>query len=54
MMDYAQLTLPHSSIKMSLYKLIHGCPLRTSFDWNTAATPVKESLGIEEARAMAS
>ena len=54
MMDYAQLTLPYSSIKMSLYELIHGCPLRTSFNWNTAATPVKESLGIDAARAMAS
>ena len=54
MMDYAQLTLLYSSIKILLYKLIHGCSLRTFFNWNTTATPVKKSLDIDEARAMAS
>src|SRR3979411_193162 len=34
MMDYAQLTLPHSSIGMSPFELLYGRLPRTSFDWN--------------------
>ena len=53
-MDYTQLTLLYSSIKILLYELIYRCPLRTFFNWNTAATPVKKSLDINKARAMTS
>jgi hypothetical protein len=54
MMDYAQLTLPHSSIGMSPYELIHGRLPRTSFDWNTpAAATVQERLSQEQARQVA-
>jgi hypothetical protein len=52
--DYAQLTLPHSSISMALYELIHSRLPRTSFDWNTpAATTVQEGLSQEKARQVA-
>ena len=54
MMDYAQLTLPHSSIGMAPYELIHGRLPRTSFDWNTpTATTVQERLSQEKARQVA-
>ena len=35
MMDYAQLTLPYSSIGMSPFKAQNGFKARTSFDWTT-------------------
>jgi len=35
MMDYAQLTLPHSSIGMSPFEARNGFKARTSFDWTT-------------------
>jgi len=54
MMDYAQLTLLHSSIRMALYELIYSRLLRTSFDWNTPiATTVQECLSQEKARQVA-
>ena len=34
-MDYAQLTLPHSSISMSSFEVRNGFKARTSFDWTT-------------------
>src|SRR6266536_2958901 len=53
-MDYAQLTLPHSSIGMAPYELIHGRLPRTAFDWNTLiATTVQERLSQEKARQVA-
>jgi transposase InsO family protein len=54
MLDYAQFTLPHSSIGMSGYELVNGYLPRTSFDWNTPkSTTAKEQLSQEEARIMA-
>jgi hypothetical protein len=54
LMDYAQLILPHSSIGMSPYELLHGRLPRTSFDWNTpAAATVQEQLSQEKARQLA-
>ena len=35
MMNFTQITLPHSSIEMSLFELINSYSVRTSFDWNT-------------------
>ena len=49
-MDHAQLTVPHSSIKYSLFKILNGYPAKTSFDWNTPpSTTPKEKLNKEEA-----
>ena len=54
LMDYAQLTLPHSSIGMSPFELINGRLPRTSFDWNTPMTAtVAEKLGRNKARKIA-
>ena len=50
LMDYAQLTLPHSSIGMSPFELINGRLPRTSFDWNTpTASTVPEKLNQDKA-----
>ena len=50
MIDYAQLTLPHSSIQMAPFELLHGRLPRTSFDWNTpkSASP-QEQLSQQKA-----
>ena len=54
LMDYAQFTLPHSSIRMSGYELINGWLPQISFDWNTPqASTVQEKLSQEAARALA-
>ena len=54
MIDYAQLTLPHSSIGMSPYELLNGRLPRTSFDWNTPATAVvAEKIDQERAKQVA-
>ena len=54
MIDYAQLTLPHSSIGMSPYELLHGRLPRTSFDWKTPKpVTVQEELSQEKARQLA-
>jgi transposase InsO family protein len=54
LMDYAQLTLPHSSIGMTPYELINGRLPRTSFDWNTPeATTAQEQLNQDKAREVA-
>jgi hypothetical protein len=53
MMDYAQFTLEHSSLGMSGFELVNGCPPRTSFDWDTPApTSDPERLSQERAKAM--
>jgi hypothetical protein len=54
MMDYSQLTLPHTSIGMSPYELLNGRLPRTSFDWETpkAQTPT-EQISQDKARAIA-
>ena len=44
MMDYAQLTLPHSSIGMSLFKAQNGFKTRTSFDWTTPKSTAQEPV----------
>ena len=50
MMDYAQLTLPHSSIGMSPYELQHGgAKPRTSFDWKTPMPKNKDDQLSQEA-----
>jgi transposase InsO family protein/predicted aspartyl protease len=58
MMDYAQLTLPHSSLGMMCpYELMNGYLPRTSFDWTPpeeAPTGVSQQLSQERARAVAS
>jgi len=53
--DYAQLTLPYNSIGMSLFKLIYGYKLRTSFNWDRPIGPVtaRERLSYEEAQTFA-
>lgn len=49
MMDYAQLTLPHSSIGMSPFEVRNGFKARTSFDWvNPSDKP--SVLNAEKAR----
>jgi Chromo (CHRromatin Organisation MOdifier) domain len=54
MMDYAQLTLPHSSIGMSPFELLYGRLPRTSFDWNTPkASSPQEQLSQSKAQEVA-
>ena len=53
MMDYAQFTLEHSSIGISGFEMVNGCPPRTSFDWDTPApTSDPERISQEKAKAM--
>ena len=49
-MDYAQLTMPYESIRMSPFELLNAYPPRTSFDWQAppASTP-RERLNQQEA-----
>ena len=50
MMNFAQMTLPHSSIGMSLFELINGYSARTSFDWNTLqAANINERMSHNQA-----
>jgi hypothetical protein len=50
MMDYAQLTLPHSSIGMSPFEVRNGFKARTSFDWTGPTNPPCDSeLNVERA-----
>ena len=50
MMNFTQMTLPHSSIGMSPFELINGYLTRTSFDWNTPqAANVNERMGHNQA-----
>ena len=53
MIDYAQLTLPHSSIGMSPYELLNGRLPRTSFDWSVPETKPQDKLNVEKARQIA-
>jgi hypothetical protein len=54
MIDYAQLTLPHSSIRMSPYELLNGYLPRISFDWNTpTVATAQEKLSQGKAREIA-
>jgi hypothetical protein len=48
-MDYAQLTLLHNSISMSLFKVRNGFKARTSFDWTTLKSGAPE-LNADKAR----
>jgi transposase InsO family protein len=51
MMDYAQLTLPHSSIGMSPFEVRNGFKARTSFDWIEPTDPARDTeLSTERAR----
>jgi transposase InsO family protein len=51
--NYAQFTLEHSSIDISGFEIINGCPPRTSFDWDTPApTSDPERISQEKAKAM--
>ena len=58
MMDYAQLILPYSSLgMMSLYELLNGYTLHTSFDQTpleNLLTTVSEQLSYDKAREVAS
>ena len=50
MINFMQMTLPHSSIEMSPFELINGYPARTSFDWNTPqAANVNERMSHNQA-----
>ena len=50
MMNFVQMTLPHSSIEMSPFELINGYSARTSFDWNTPqAANVNERMSHNQA-----
>ena len=42
MIDYAQLTLPHSSIGMSLFEVRNGFKARTLFDWTIPESSAPE------------
>jgi transposase InsO family protein len=55
LMDYAQLTLPHSSLgTMSPYELLNGYPPRTSFDWTPPSNaPANASIKLSQERARA-
>ena len=55
MMDYAQFTLPHSSLGMvSPFEVVNGYLPRTSFDWRTPpATSAKEALIQKSAKELA-
>jgi hypothetical protein len=49
--DYAQLTLPYSSIQMAPYEMLYGRIPRTSFDWNTPeVSSPQEQLSQEKAQ----
>jgi hypothetical protein len=50
MMNHTQLILHQDSIKMALYRLLHGQDAKTSFNWNApkACTP-KKKLNQDEA-----
>lgn len=54
LIDRAQMTLPHSSIRMPPYRLLHGTEPRNSWDWDApkATTPL-EKLNYSEAKALA-
>jgi hypothetical protein len=53
-MDYAQLTLPHSSIGMSPFELLYGRLPRTSFDWDLPKpASAQEKLSQEKAQEVA-
>ena len=56
-MDYAQLTLLHTSLGMlSPFEVLNGRAPRTSFDWATPEKPPineVEALSRENARALA-
>ena len=43
-MDYAQLTLPHSSIGMSPFKVWNGFKARTLFNWTTLKLTAQEPV----------
>ena len=50
MMNFTQMTLPHSSIEMSPFELINSYSARTSFDWNTPqAANVNERMSHNQA-----
>ena len=53
-MDHAQLTLPHSLIRLSSFEVLNGYPAKTSFNWDTPPTTTpKEKLNKEEATKLA-
>jgi hypothetical protein len=53
MINYAQFTLEHSSIGISGFEIINGCPPRTFFDWDTPTpTSDPERLSQEKAKAI--
>src|SRR5262249_36817832 len=56
-MDYAQLSFPHSSLGMMCpYEVLNGYPPRMSFDWTPPTNPPanrSEELSREKAKAVA-
>jgi transposase InsO family protein len=50
LMDRAQMTLPHSSIGMAPYQLLHGTEPRTSWDWKSPSSSLpQETLNRQDA-----
>ena len=50
MMDHAQLTVPHSFIRLSPFEVLNRYPAKTSFNWDTPPTTTpKEKLNKDEA-----
>jgi hypothetical protein len=53
MINYVQFTLEHSSIGISGFEIVNGCPPRISFDWDTPTpTSNPKRLSQEKAKAM--
>ena len=49
MMDYAQLTLPHSSLGIMLpFELLNSYLPRTSFDWSPLETPTSATQELSQ------
>lgn len=54
LMDYAQLTLPHSSLdNMTPYEVLHGYKARNSWDWSYPNSTPKNKVNVEDAKAVA-
>ena len=55
LMDYAQLTLPHESLGITLFEVNYGYAPSTSYDWDRPTEPVTvhEKLNVEDAKDMA-
>ncbi|KAH7554700.1 hypothetical protein BM1_07361 [Bipolaris maydis] len=53
LIDRAQISLPHSSIGMSPYRILYGTEPRQSWDWDQAPKPSSTSNKLNQAEALA-